>query len=193
MEEQYIDKSLTVAQIDELNDTIYQETLDALGFDSEEDYYRSLRRISRTDAIAYYCKHTCCCMNSGQIFTKAEMCPSRKENKRLVAADDEEFCPLAYWNEKGNKHIPKKNYPKVTQKQALAFICKKCQSVLTLDKNVRRCAAFWTGDKHDGGCPVHPYRTGANPWYLSDFSEEEREAKQQAAIERMEACREKGD
>jgi predicted nucleic acid binding AN1-type Zn finger protein len=66
------------------------------------------------------------------------------------------------------KYQPKKT-TKMTQKKAIAYICKQCQEVKQLDKNVQHCTAFWGEHKQ---CPLHPFRMGKNYWSTREVSEE---------------------
>jgi hypothetical protein len=163
--------SPTLEYLNARNKEMYRERLRTLSdnkysfYNDEKEFYLSqLKSFSRPEAIRAFCS---CCM--GEKFKKSDKVECELTWGQEYNNQNPEGCPLSMWRAKGMMKYQPKKTTKMTQKKAIAYICKQCQEVKQLDKNVQHCTAFWGEHKQ---CPLHPFRMGKNYWSTREVSEE---------------------
>jgi ribosomal protein L44E len=166
----------TKEYLDKRNWEIYERRLNEISkgkfnsFNDEKDFYLEigppLKKYTRTIAIRRHCAEC-----SGQSSEKIDC--DLKWGKYYSGVYPE-GCPLNPWT-RGVRYIPAGSQ-KITQKKAIMLRCRLCQGGGTLE-NVRQCPNFLYVDENgnEQGCSCHPYRYGANPWYGTKMTEEEKE------------------
>lgn len=178
---------MTVEAINRINKNLYLKVFREISnnpiikFSDEKEWYRNtLKTYSRAESLRKFCGF---CMQES--FSNKDSVPCEMRWGQEYNNQNPDGCPFNMWRNKGVIKYQPKKAPKLTQKKAIAWMCKFCQNTVNLDKNIQHCPAFYDGKE---GCPIHPFRTGKDYW-CERWIPEEHIKKLQEAREHARSCK----